>query len=319
MAGVRLSGANFRQPRRWSFADCVFDEANWTLTVRGRRVSVETKPLELLRVLLLNAGKLVAKPDLLDAIWPDVAVVEASLPTAAGKLRRALDDDRRVPHIIETVPRIGYRLAVSVEVEDLSEAKSSATTTSVAAGAAHLPAAATGAAGHRNLAAVGGGLTIAIAAAAFAFAPSPRQSEAVGAPTFTQRDKANALRKLDVDAIERMLAAGWDPNTPFDSQGNDALNMLLNNCEWNPDQDKATMVLAARTLIDGGARIDRHNVWGDTPYSIAKAKRYCGPDHPVTKMLRAMCYNGLNPPGDRCLATYELKRRAKAKSRTAHS
>ena len=51
------------------------------------------------------------------------------------------------------------------------------------------------------------------------------------------------------------------------------------------------------------------NSWGDTPYSIAKAKRYCGPDHPVTQMLRKMCYSGATPLGDRCLASYEIGRR----------
>ena len=111
---------NQRRRRRWSFADCLFDEGNWTLIVGGRRVPIETKPLELLRALLLRAGNLVTKDELLDSIWPDVTVVEASLPTAVHKLRLALGDDRRETHIIDTIPRIGYRLAVPVELEDLS-------------------------------------------------------------------------------------------------------------------------------------------------------------------------------------------------------
>ena len=64
--------------------------------------------------------------------------------------------------------------------------------------------------------------------------------------------------------------------------------------------------MKARTLIEGGVQIDRRNVWGDTPYSIAKAPRYCGPDHPVTQMLEAICYGGTLGPRDLCLATYEL-------------
>lgn len=306
MAGSRLSGASVREPRRWFFADCVFDEANWTLCVAGRRVSAETKPLELLRALLLRAGELVSKHDLLDVIWPDVAVVEASLPTAVAKLRRALDDDRRDPHIIETVPKIGYLLAVPVTVEDRSAAANPAIRTLAAATVRPEEAAALSGV-SRNRLAIGGSLALAIAAAAYAFAPSP-QSATRAPEQFSQRDAANALRKLDVDAIETMLAAGWDPNRPFDDQGNGALNMLLNNCEWGPGQDPQRLVLAARTLIDGGSRLDRRNAWGDTPYSIAKAKRYCGPDHPVTKMLRAMCYNGYKPLGDRCMASYELAR-----------
>ena len=86
--------------------------------VDGQRVAIETKPLEILRALLLRAGNVVSKGELLDAIWPDVTVVEASLPTAVDKLRRALGDDRRDRGMIETAPGIGYRFAVPVEVEE---------------------------------------------------------------------------------------------------------------------------------------------------------------------------------------------------------
>ena len=107
-----------RSRRRWAFAGCLFDEANWSLIVDGARIPVESKPLELLRLLLLRAGDVVSKDELLDTIWPDVVVVEASLPTAVGKLRRALGDDRRDKPIIETVSRIGYRIATPVDLEE---------------------------------------------------------------------------------------------------------------------------------------------------------------------------------------------------------
>jgi hypothetical protein len=112
-----------------------------------------------------------------------------------------------------------------------------------------------------------------------------------------------------------MLASGWDPNIPFDNEGNGAVNYLLNMCEWDPGHDRRKMLLMVRTLLDGGARLDRRNVWGDTPYSIAKAERYCGPDHPVTRMIRTLCYAGFKPPGDRCLASYEIAREARRKTR----
>jgi hypothetical protein len=133
-------------------------------------------------------------------------------------------------------------------------------------------------------------------------------------PPFTQRDAANALRTLDVGKIEDMLAAGWNPNTPFDDQGNAAINYVLGKCEWDRGHDQEQMVLMVRTLIDGGAKLDHRNVWGDTPYSIAKAIRYCGPNHPVTRSIRTMCFAGYKPYGDRCLASYELARRGKQRN-----
>jgi hypothetical protein len=119
---------------------------------------------------------------------------------------------------------------------------------------------------------------------------------------FSQKEARNALRKLEIEKIEAMLKSGWDPNTPFDDQGNGALNILLGVCEWDRGHDQRKLMLLARTLIDGGARLDSHNTWGDTAYSIAQAPRYCGPSHPVTQMLRITCYSGYGALGDRCLA-----------------
>lgn len=107
-----------RRRRQWRFANATFDEGSWSLTLDGVAVRPEAKPLELLHELLLRAGEVVTKDELLDAVWPNVTVVEASLPTAIAKLRRALHDNEA--SIIETVPRIGYRLAVPVEVESLN-------------------------------------------------------------------------------------------------------------------------------------------------------------------------------------------------------
>lgn len=313
MPEFRMTGGDKRPRRRWSFAGCVFDEANWSLFVDGKRVPVETKPLELLRELLLRAGDLVAKDELLDRIWPNVTVVEASLTTAAHKLRVALSDDMRDPHIIQTVPRIGYRFAVPVEFEDAVpvtrlEPISSMRPEPIAA-ASSMKRRWQSAIGRHGLISVAGALAALGVLSAIVFGPFDHLSAAKNSSPLTQRDAANALRRLDVGTIEKMLAAGWDPNTPFDKEGNGAINYVLNKCEWDRGHDQEQMVLMVRTLIDGGARLDHRNVWGDTPYSIAKAVRYCGPDHPVTNSIRTMCYAGYKPLGDRCLASYELARR----------
>ena len=121
MSDTRPGAIDRRRRRRWRFADCVFDEAGWSLVVNETRMTVETKPLELLRALLEDAGNLVSKDELLDRIWPSVTVVEGSLPTAVHKLRQALNDANRDPPIIETVSRVGYRLAVPVRVEECSQ------------------------------------------------------------------------------------------------------------------------------------------------------------------------------------------------------
>lgn len=72
------------------------------------RVDIEAKPLDVLSQLLQHAGEVLSKEELLDAVWPGTAVVDASLTTAVSKLRKALGRD----DLIATIPRVGYRLAV---------------------------------------------------------------------------------------------------------------------------------------------------------------------------------------------------------------
>jgi len=312
MSDSETGGIGLRGRRRWQFADCVFDEASWSLTVDGRRVTTETKPLEILRVLLLRAGDLVSKSELLDLIWPDVMVVEASLPTAVHKLRLALNDAHRDPPIIETVSRVGYRLAVTVRIEETSAAKLQPVSNPLSASAdppirmASLvppPSWRT----PLRLVSVVVGLVI-VAWMASVIEPVSRLHATRANPPYSQREARDALRRLDVRAIERMLAVGWDPNVSLDDQGNGAINYVLNECEWDHGHNQEQILLMVRTLTDDGAVIDHRNIWGDTPYSIASTKRYCGPDHPVTRYLRMLCTEGSNPLGDRCMASYELAR-----------
>lgn len=308
----RTTTADRRQGRRWRFASAEFDERTWILTVDGRPAPVEGKPLELLHELLLHAGELVTKDELLEAVWPGVSVVEASLPTAVLKLRRALKDDGGGPAIIETAARIGYRLNAEVEVEFAAQRQGTWREPSPEDPSGPLGRAAVRV--HRQateasrplrwLLAVGAvTLTLTLGATLAALTTH----EPAKAAPFSQQDAKNAIRRLDLAKIEDLLRAGWNPNTPFDNEGNGALNILLGVCEWDPGHDRKKLVLMAKTLFDGGARLDVRNVWGDTPYSIAKAPRYCGPDHPVTQMIRTECYAGFRPLGDRCLAQYSPK------------
>lgn len=113
-----LGGTSSRRRRRlWRFAGAEFDEASWALRVDGQAVALEGKPLEVLHELLLRAGEVVTKDEILDAVWPGVTVVEGSLPTAISKLRKALGE--RQDNIIETVPRVGYRLTCSVKIDSI--------------------------------------------------------------------------------------------------------------------------------------------------------------------------------------------------------
>jgi eukaryotic-like serine/threonine-protein kinase len=97
---------------RWRFGPAEFDEARHELRLGGLPVELESKPLEVLAVLLHHAGEVVTKRELLDEVWRDRVTVEHVLATAVGKLRQALGPEGAA--LIVTVPRIGYRLAAEV-------------------------------------------------------------------------------------------------------------------------------------------------------------------------------------------------------------
>jgi len=109
--------------RIWHFADCEFDELRYELRVHDKVVELEGKPLEVLHQLLLRAGEVVSKEDLLESVWPGVLVVDASLATAVSKLRKVLGDES----IIKTVSKVGYRISVPVRWENGNDAALGAT------------------------------------------------------------------------------------------------------------------------------------------------------------------------------------------------
>jgi eukaryotic-like serine/threonine-protein kinase len=78
----------------WRFASFEFDELRLELRVRGVAVEIETKLLDVVYQLLLHAGEVVTKDELLEAVWPGTAVVDGSLATAVSKLRKALGTDQ---------------------------------------------------------------------------------------------------------------------------------------------------------------------------------------------------------------------------------
>jgi DNA-binding winged helix-turn-helix (wHTH) protein len=303
MADVRPSGV--RQCRRWTFEGCVFDEANWTLTVNGARVPIESKPLKILRELLLRPHEVVSKEELLDAIWPEVTVVEASLTTAVRKLRIALGDGDNRRELIETVPGIGYRFAGNAVVSDIGPGSLAL------AGPMAVPASAkerTFRWAPIGVPAIAGALALVLGGALLISKTAQDPSAASTPHIYSDAEARSVLRTLDVHAVEGMIAAGWKPSRIFDKAGSTPLTYVLEICEWNPGHDRQRLMMVARVLIENGALIAARNVFGDTAYSIAKAPRYCGPDHPATRMIRAMCAGGDNAPRDRCMASYELAR-----------
>lgn len=84
------------------------------LRADDRVIHLRPKVMDLLAALAARPNKVCSKAQLLDAVWPDVVVTEASLSVAIAELREAIGDDSSHPTFIETIPRRGYRLIAPV-------------------------------------------------------------------------------------------------------------------------------------------------------------------------------------------------------------
>ncbi|MEZ5293752.1 MAG: winged helix-turn-helix domain-containing protein [Vicinamibacterales bacterium] len=100
---------------RYRFADVELDVDRFAVTRAGERRALEPKALEVLRVLVERPGRLVTRDELLDGVWPGVAVTPNALTRVVAQLRRELGDDAGDAKYIETVPTRGYRFIAPVE------------------------------------------------------------------------------------------------------------------------------------------------------------------------------------------------------------
>jgi adenylate cyclase len=77
-------------------------------------VSLGSRALDVLRVLIERHGDLVAKDELMAAVWPNTVVEEANLTVQISTLRRVLDNGRPGASCIQTAPGRGYRFVAAV-------------------------------------------------------------------------------------------------------------------------------------------------------------------------------------------------------------
>jgi Tol biopolymer transport system component/DNA-binding winged helix-turn-helix (wHTH) protein len=84
----------------------------------GEPVRLTPKAFDLLVVLATNPGRLVTKEQLMQAVWADTAVEESNLSYHVFSIRKALGDTAGNGHLIETVPKRGYRFTAVVQRVD---------------------------------------------------------------------------------------------------------------------------------------------------------------------------------------------------------
>ena len=97
------------------FGDFVLDGSQRRLLRSGEDVYLPPKTFELLLHLLQNRGRVLTKDELLEAVWPDVNVVENTLAQRIREIREALGDGAHGARFIKTVPRVGYQFIAELD------------------------------------------------------------------------------------------------------------------------------------------------------------------------------------------------------------
>jgi predicted ATPase/DNA-binding winged helix-turn-helix (wHTH) protein len=96
------------------FAGFEVDEQLYELRENGVAVRIDRKVFDLLCYLIEHRDRVVDKQELLDRVWAGDTVVEAVIPTAIARLRKALGQGRDASEPIQTVHGRGYRFSGEV-------------------------------------------------------------------------------------------------------------------------------------------------------------------------------------------------------------
>jgi formylglycine-generating enzyme required for sulfatase activity len=107
--------------RIFQFDRFELDLTRGCLRTNDRTIDLRPKAIEVLSYLVQNAGRLVSKQELFEAVWPNVTVSDDSLVQCIRELRQKLsDEDRR---LIKTVARRGYLLEARVTIVEQSSSE----------------------------------------------------------------------------------------------------------------------------------------------------------------------------------------------------
>jgi len=104
--------------QRWvQFGPYCADLRARELTKHGIRLKLQSRPFEILVLLLERPGDVVTREDIRAKLWPNGTFVDfdSNISSAMRKLRDSLCDSAAEPRYIETVGRVGYRFIARVE------------------------------------------------------------------------------------------------------------------------------------------------------------------------------------------------------------
>ena len=248
------------------FGDCELDARSGELRRGEDRVVLQEQPLRVLLALLEHPGQVVTREELRHRLWPDDTFVdyERGLNAAVNRLRETLHDSANTPHLIETLPRRGYRFIGPAQADGHPPASPS-TPEESGGGAVALPRRRVWPAWRGTAAAVTAVSVVVAVIALSAWLLRPRAT-GVGAPrvvVLTTLDGYESAPALSPDG--QTVAFSWDGESHDNHDvyltlvGSQVLRRLTTDPAddgaptWSPDGRQLAFVRCSRAL--GGCRI----------------------------------------------------------------
>ncbi len=102
-------------PIQYRFGEYLLDPRNRTLLRGGQSVEVQNQVFDLLFYLLEHPDQVVSKQTLLDEVWHNQYLTDATIAQAVKKARQAIGDDGQQQAVIRTVHGKGIRWVAPVE------------------------------------------------------------------------------------------------------------------------------------------------------------------------------------------------------------
>jgi Tol biopolymer transport system component/DNA-binding winged helix-turn-helix (wHTH) protein len=97
------------------FAGFEIDAARRRLAREGETITLNAKAFDLLVFLAENAGRVVSKDEILDAVWGGQFVEEANLTVQMSAIRKALGERKDAPRFLATIPGKGYEFIADIQ------------------------------------------------------------------------------------------------------------------------------------------------------------------------------------------------------------
>lgn len=103
-------------PRFYRFGEFQMNLTDETLWQNGKKLRINRRSFQVLRLLVERAGQIVTKQEFFDTVWKGTFVSDNSLTVTMTTLRKVLGDDAKDAKFIENLPRKGYRFIGEVKI-----------------------------------------------------------------------------------------------------------------------------------------------------------------------------------------------------------